>query len=93
MEWNKIGWKCKRQKKFIDFFILASLALIVLVIILTGRLKTVEYVATADLAAEAAVPSHWTDVYNYDIKRMQNEISALEETCARLESALAELQH
>lgn len=92
MDWNQIGWKCKRQKKFIDFFILTSLALVILIIILTNRLGKIEYIATADMAAEAAVPAHWVDVYRSSLRSLNQQISSLEETCAELETQLEALQ-
>ena len=91
MEWTQIAWKCKRQKKFIDFFFMTSLALIIIIIILMNRLGKIEYIATADVAAEAAVPAHWTDIYSYDLRTLNQQISDLEEACADLESQLEAL--
>lgn len=92
MDWNDIGWKCKRQKKLIDFLILLCIALIGVIIYLHVTISDVRYTTMADMAAEAATHTYWRDMYDYETRQTEKRIANLDEEYAKLEAELESLK-
>ena len=91
MDWNDIGWKCKRQKKLIDFLILLCITLIGVIIYLHVTISDVRYTTMADLAAEAAVHTYWRDMNDYEVRKLSRSLEHLNEEYNVLEEQLTEL--
>jgi len=96
MDWNDIGWKCKRQKKFIDILFVTCIVLAGVIIYLHVTASKIKHTTMADMAAEAAVHTYWRDMYDYDTRQLQKTLNRLDEEYAELASelqALSELEN
>lgn len=92
MDWNDIGWKCKRQKKLIEFLIVVCIVLIGIIIYLHVTASDIRYNTMADMAAEAATHTYWRDMYDYETRQTEKRIAALDEEYSELVSELESLK-
>jgi uncharacterized membrane protein (Fun14 family) len=91
MEWNSLGWKCRKQKKIIALLMVICGLMVFCIYVAHMHLANIDDYAMANLAMEAAEMSYKCAVIDYQAQELEAKAAELKLQYEALEAEKQQL--